>query len=303
MDVSCAWCRRTIASASTPGSVSHGICAECLNDLESRAGSSSNLLETFAGAVMLVDLEGRALGANSRLADVVHRPHSSVPQLLIGDVISCLNAPLPGGCGRTPQCSRCEIRQAVDRTRSSGTSSTGVTAYATVSSPDGPALHRLSLSLEPVGADAVLIRIDALESQPIPTDAAATATVPRTRLKVLVADDDEPVRRFVAGALRGAGCEVLEACDGREATRLVNAHNLDVLITDLVMPVQEGLETTRTLRRQFPALGIIAMSGAFTGLMLEAARHLGADATLEKPFTARQVIDAVRQVASSRRAR
>jgi CheY-like chemotaxis protein len=299
MHVSCAWCRKTISWSSTIGPISHGLCAECLDGLESGAGSSSDLLETLAGPVMLVDAERRALGANSRLADVVHRERSSLTHLLAGEVISCLNAPLPGGCGRTAHCRQCDIRQSVDHTRSTGESSTDVTAYAAVAGADGPTLLRLSLSLERVGG-AVLIRIDAVESQPMPVDSGAAGDVPQSRLKVLVADDDEPVRRFVARALRGAGCDVLEACNGREATRLTFSHDVDVLITDLVMPEQEGIETTRQLRRQFPSLGIIAMSGAFTGLMLEAARHLGADATLEKPLTARQVIDTVRQVSAAR---
>jgi CheY-like chemotaxis protein len=97
-------------------------------------------------------------------------------------------------------------------------------------------------------------------------------------------------------ALTGAGHHVVLASDGREAMELVERHKFHLVITDLVMPNREGIEVIRQLRQAHPKLKIIAVSGAFGGRFLRAAAMLGADATLAKPVTPDQLLDAVRRL-------
>jgi len=116
----------------------------------------------------------------------------------------------------------------------------------------------------------------------------------RPASRVLVVDDDDGVRDLFQGVLEGAGYEVLSAGNGEQAMAIVQSHALDVVVTDLVMPVREGIETIRAIRKGYPALKIIAVSGAFSGSFLEAAQILGASAALMKPVTPEQLLAAVR---------
>jgi len=111
--------------------------------------------------------------------------------------------------------------------------------------------------------------------------------------RVLVIDDEEQVRTLIREVLEGAGHEVMEAGNGREAMKLYEANPTNVVITDLVMPEQDGLEIIRELRRRFPAVKIIAVSGAQQKLNLDllyVAEKLGALRTLEKPFDIRKLV-------------
>ena len=117
--------------------------------------------------------------------------------------------------------------------------------------------------------------------------------------RVLVIDDEEQVRTLIREVLEGAGHEVMEARNGREAIKLYEAHPTDVVITDLVMPEQDGLETIRELRRRFPAVKIIAVSGAQQKLNLDLlyiAEKLGALRTMEKPFDIRKLVALVEEL-------
>ena len=73
------------------------------------------------------------------------------------------------------------------------------------------------------------------------------------------------------------------------------------MITDLVMPEQEGIETIQALRKEMPGIGIIAISGAFGGQFLEMAQTLGADAALTKPVSAELLLAKVAEVLKPRR--
>jgi DNA-binding NarL/FixJ family response regulator len=93
---------------------------------------------------------------------------------------------------------------------------------------------------------------------------------------------------------------VLEAANGRDAFQLASSADVDLLITDLVMPEQEGLETLGRLRKLRADLAIVAISGAFGGSLLSAARLLGAQATLPKPISADALISTVHDVLAGR---
>ena len=76
---------------------------------------------------------------------------------------------------------------------------------------------------------------------------------------------------------------------------------MDLVITDLVMPEQEGIETIQALRRDVPGIGIIAISGAFGGAFLKVAQLMGAAAVLNKPLNADLLLARVAEVLESRR--
>lgn len=106
---------------------------------------------------------------------------------------------------------------------------------------------------------------------------------------VLVVDDDRAVRRLVRRALEGVGCAVLEAGDGLEAFRVVEAHPVALVITDLLMPERDGIEVVLGMTARESPIPVIVMSGGGTGLDLETlvstALALGAVAALAKPFS------------------
>ncbi len=111
---------------------------------------------------------------------------------------------------------------------------------------------------------------------------------------VLIVDDQDMVRRTLRLALESEGLDVREAGDGDEALRLYRTAPADVVITDIVMPNKEGIETIFELRRFSPRVKIIAMSGRDTVDFLDMARKLGADYALRKPFEMRLLVTLVR---------
>lgn len=105
--------------------------------------------------------------------------------------------------------------------------------------------------------------------------------------RILLIDDEEMTRSMLRQALEMKGHEVHEASNGDEALRVHRQTPCPLVITDILMPEKEGLETIVELRRDHPELKIIAMSGGGSAgnlNFLEAAGKLGAQATLQKPF-------------------
>ena len=112
--------------------------------------------------------------------------------------------------------------------------------------------------------------------------------------RILVIDDDPDMRAFLEEILKSAGYEIILAADGREGVERYRASRADLVITDLYMPNQEGLETIRELRTRYPEVAIIAMSGRTAALtMLSIAQKFGAVGILHKPFLADELIAAV----------
>ena len=120
-----------------------------------------------------------------------------------------------------------------------------------------------------------------------------------SKRRILIVDDEPQVRTYLNSVLTEADYDVLEARDGRSALDLLAVNSVDLMITDLVMPEQEGIETIRILRRDYPDVKIIAMSGAFEGRMLHAAKLLGASTALQKPVAPDTIIEAVRKLLES----
>jgi PAS domain S-box-containing protein len=115
----------------------------------------------------------------------------------------------------------------------------------------------------------------------------------RGRGTILVIDDDTAVCGLLRQILTGAGYRVLMAADGKRGMEALEREPVNLVITDIVMPVQEGLETVTRLHAQHPGLPVIAISGAFGGSFLKAAGMLGASATLPKPISAETLLRTV----------
>ncbi len=112
--------------------------------------------------------------------------------------------------------------------------------------------------------------------------------------QILVIDDEPEVRSVLESMLIAVGYEVVSAPNGLEGMKACGMDPADLVITDLYMPEQEGIESIVAFRRRFPDLPIVAISGDPTGpLMLSIAEGLGTVATLQKPFSARQLFVAV----------
>lgn len=104
---------------------------------------------------------------------------------------------------------------------------------------------------------------------------------------VLIVDDDEFVRCSLSLGLKAAGLRAEEATDGKQALRKLRVDRFDWLVTDVIMPENDGFQLLRVSRELYPELKIVAISGG--GLIsaanyLRIARRLGASHVLQKPF-------------------
>jgi YesN/AraC family two-component response regulator len=116
---------------------------------------------------------------------------------------------------------------------------------------------------------------------------------------ILIIDDELQIRVMMRRILEKVGYEVYEASDGKEGIKLFREKPTDLVITDIIMPEKEGLETILDLRHDFPKIKIIAISGGGkTGLpnFLPAAKKFGAIRTLPKPFGKDDLLKMVKEV-------
>ena len=107
--------------------------------------------------------------------------------------------------------------------------------------------------------------------------------------RVLIIDDDVTLRQALTKHLERAGHEVRQAADGDAGIQAYKRHAADVVIVDIFMPGQGGLQTIGRLRREWPAVKILAMSGVKSAGSIDVGGHavaLGADRFLTKPFEA-----------------
>mgnify|MGYP003836147139 CR=1 FL=1 len=115
---------------------------------------------------------------------------------------------------------------------------------------------------------------------------------------ILVVDDEKNIRTIVRAILENEGYTVLEASDGNEAIRQFGEHSPDLVVTDLLMPEKDGIETLFELKQINGNAKVIALSGGgriCSENYLNYARKLGATATLEKPFTSEELLAVVHQ--------
>jgi CheY-like chemotaxis protein len=123
---------------------------------------------------------------------------------------------------------------------------------------------------------------------------------PMTR--ILIVDDNEDSRSTLAGLLKRDGYEVRMAAEGDEALKAQAKSPFDVLITDIFMPVRDGVETIREFRARYPQTRIIAMSGSrgFAVDYLSLGLAIGADRVLRKPFDLAELRGALKEIIDAR---
>jgi DNA-binding response OmpR family regulator len=117
--------------------------------------------------------------------------------------------------------------------------------------------------------------------------------------RIMIIDDNDQVRSLLREMLELADYAVADAPNGEIGARLFRQQPADLVITDIFMPEKEGLETIRELRRDFPGVKIIAISGGGSRgdlAYLPTAKKLGADRTFVKPFEMDALLTAVHEL-------
>ena len=117
--------------------------------------------------------------------------------------------------------------------------------------------------------------------------------------RILIVDDEPHILLMLKKMLEPSGYEIDLAANGNEGVELFRKSEADLVITDIIMPEKEGLETIREMRRIKPDLKIIAMSGGgkvSADNYLEIARIFGASKIIAKPFTKKEMVTAVKEL-------
>ena len=113
---------------------------------------------------------------------------------------------------------------------------------------------------------------------------------------ILIVEDDKELREMLKVSLIRHKYSVLEATDGKDAISHFKPSIIDLVVTDLIMPEEDGLKVIMKLRELKPQLKIIAISGggkAGPGSYLKLAKALGADAVFSKPFSINDLVSKI----------
>lgn len=117
---------------------------------------------------------------------------------------------------------------------------------------------------------------------------------------ILLVDDEDLLREGVREILEMSDYTVIEARDGEEALSLFAINNVDLVISDIVMPNMDGVDFVSRLRESFPDVPILTISGGSRVVSarfgLDSALLSGANASLTKPFNAKQLLEKVQQL-------
>jgi DNA-binding response OmpR family regulator len=112
--------------------------------------------------------------------------------------------------------------------------------------------------------------------------------------KILIIDDDALIRRLIARVLGDEGHDVTVAQDGNDGLKQFRVERPALVISDILMPEKEGIETILEIRREAPSIPILAISGGDT--FLDIATKLGASGSLSKPFRNAELIEVVNRL-------
>ena len=118
---------------------------------------------------------------------------------------------------------------------------------------------------------------------------------------ILLADDDIQLRTMLKQILEIENYQVIECDNGEKVLRYLIDNTVDLIITDLIMPKKEGIETINELRKLYPELPVIAMSGGSmtnSQVYLDIAKKLGVLYTFLKPFDIHEMLAAIKSVIS-----
>ena len=116
---------------------------------------------------------------------------------------------------------------------------------------------------------------------------------------LLIIEDDANLRMILRNIIEQAGHRVCVATDGKDALTKIQEDPPDLVITDIIMPEKEGIEVILCLRKNYPDIRIIAMSGGGqlgADHYLDMAHEFGAHITIPKPFDKQIILDAINQL-------
>ncbi len=112
--------------------------------------------------------------------------------------------------------------------------------------------------------------------------------------RILIVDDEEEIRSVLKEHLEFHGYKCAEAANGKEALEILQKEPVPVVISDVRMPVLDGIELLER-SRQLPKPPVVILMTAYTNLTFEKAREKGAFALLSKPFSMNQILESVLQ--------
>ena len=118
------------------------------------------------------------------------------------------------------------------------------------------------------------------------------------KIQICVVDDDEPVRTMLCEKLDEAGFATFKAANGLEGMAVLERSDIAVMVVDIVMPEQEGIQTIMQIKATRPRVRILAISGGARGSRhdyLAMAKDLGADEVMAKPFRGDQFVACVKR--------
>jgi CheY-like chemotaxis protein len=117
--------------------------------------------------------------------------------------------------------------------------------------------------------------------------------------RILIIDDEAMIRDLLVNILEREGYETVTATDGKDGIKIYRENPADLIITDLIMPDQEGIETIMKLRRDYQDVKIIAMSGGGKidpETYLKIAKTVGAVKTIAKPIRLEELLKTIQEV-------
>ena len=168
----CMYCNRFLGEIDSHGQetikISHGICTDCLPIFRAEDGQPfGDFLDSLPGPVFVVDSDGHILGANAAGRKTVPEDFEKMRGRFCGEVFSCSNAEMPGGCGQTVHCKTCTIRRCVTETFETGMPHFQVPAYMDLGDRVNIKTVRYLITTEKV-EDYVLLLIE--DAPPIEPD-------------------------------------------------------------------------------------------------------------------------------------
>ena len=176
-----------------------------------------------------------------------------------------------------------------------------LTGYADTEIPDYESFEELGDILQkPVSNEALVRKVREVLERPL-SEPGSPLAPSRQALRILVVDDDAQIRAMIAALLTAEQYEVKTCASGTEALTCLEGYRADLLLIDMLMPERDGLETIRQIRRAWPDIKAIAMSGGGSvesRFYLSLATRFEVSQTLTKPFSKHELLHVIERAIS-----